>query len=396
MTRLGSAPVRFASPSGFASALGLAALLALLPASPARAQGVTLPPSGDNQKAVVTQYMGPASVTVEYHSPDVHAPDGSDRHGKIWGGLVHYGYSEENFGTCGKKCPWRGGANENTTVTFSHPVTVEGKPLAAGTYGLHFLAGEKEWTVIFSKVSTAWGSYFYDESNDALRVNVKSAANPYHEWLTYDFEDRQPASTVLALEWEDLKVPVAIALPNENEIYYQTLRRELESSPGFDYHGWQQAADFLAEKKVHLDDAEKWAQTAVSAPFIGEENFQTLQSLSNVQRARGKTAEADATMAKAIGHPSASPTDIYQYARPMIRDGKPKEALAIFQNASKRMPNKWPLDLGIARSYSAMGDYKSALKYAKQSLLVAPDGPNKDNVQRMIAKLEKGEDMNKQ
>ena len=357
---------------------------------------MTLPPSGDNEKAIVTQYMGPASVTVEYSSPDVHAPDGSDRHGKIWGGLVPYGYKEENFGTCGKKCPWRGGANENTVVKFSHDVTVEGKPLPAGTYGLHFLAGEKEWTVIFSKNHTAWGSYFYSEAEDALRVNVKPAANPYREWLTYDFIDRQPASTVLALEWEDLRVPIAITLPNDTEIYYQTLKRELESSPGFDYHGWQQAADYLADKKVHLDDAEKWAQTAVSAPFLGEESFNTLSSLAKVQRARGKTAEADATMAKAMAHPTATPTDIYQYARPMIREGKPKEALAVFQAASKRMPNKWPLDLGIARSYSALGDYKTALKFAKQSLLVAPDPQNKDNVQRMIAKLEKGEDMNKQ
>ena len=395
MHRHCTAPVRFASSSGFLFASGVA-LLALLPASPALAQGVTLPPSGDNEKAIVTQYMGPASVTVEYSSPDVHAPDGSDRHGKIWGGLVPYGYKEETFGTCGKKCPWRGGANENTIVKFSHPVTVEGKPLPAGTYGLHFLAGEKEWTVIFSKNSGAWGSYFYDEADDALRVNVKPTPAPYREWLTYDFIDRQPASTVLALEWEDLRVPIAITLPNDTEIYYQTLKRELESSPGFDYHGWQQAADYLADKKVHLDDAEKWAQTAVSAPFLGEESFNTLSSLAKVQRARGKTAEADATMAKAMAHPTATPTDIYQYARPMIREGKPKEALAVFQAASKRMPNKWPLDLGIARSYSALGDYKTALKFAKQSLLVAPDPQNKDNVQRMIAKLEKGEDMNKQ
>jgi tetratricopeptide (TPR) repeat protein len=379
----------------FRKSYSLAVLIGLALASPAGAQDVTLPPSGDNQKAAVTQFMGPASVTVEYSSPDVHAPDGSDRHGKIWGGLVPYGYSEENFGTCGKKCPWRGGANENTVIRFSHPVTVEGKPLAAGVYGLHFVAGEKEWTVLFSKNSDAWGSYFYSEADDALRVTVKPAANPYHEWLTYEFVDRQPASTVLALEWEDLKVPIAIALPNDTEIYYQTLKHELQSSPGFDYHGWQQAADYLIDKKVHLDEAERWAQAAVSMPFIGEESFATLTTLAHAQKALGKEAEAKATMDKALASPTVSPTDIYQYARPMIRDGKPKEALAVFQTASKRMPGKWPLDLGIARSYSALGDYKTALKYAKASLVVAPDQVNKDNVQKMIAKLEKGEDMNK-
>ncbi|HKQ97795.1 MAG TPA: DUF2911 domain-containing protein, partial [Candidatus Polarisedimenticolia bacterium] len=345
-----------------------AAFVLLIAAVPASAQGVTLPPSGDNQKSTVVQHLGIATVTVDYSSPDVHAPDGSDRHGKIWGELVPYGWHEENFGTCGKKCPWRGGANENTVVTFSHDVKVEGKPLPAGAYGLHFVPGETEWTAIFSKNSNSWGSYTYDEREDALRVTVKPAKSEYREWLAYDFTDRHPDHAVLALEWEDLRVPIAIDLPNASELYYQKLSDELRSSPGFDYHGWQQAADYLVQAKVHLEEAEKWAQNAVSMPFIGEENFATLSSLAGAQRARGKDTEAKATMDKALGLPSTSPFDIYQYARPMIRDGNPQEALKIFQNAAKRYPNKWPLDLGIARAYSAMGDYKTALKYAKTSL----------------------------
>ncbi|HEV8121401.1 MAG TPA: DUF2911 domain-containing protein [Candidatus Polarisedimenticolia bacterium] len=373
----------------------LAVLLALAQSAPARAQGVTLPPSGDNEKCVITQYLGPASITVTYSSPDVHAPDGSDRHGKIWGGLVPYGYHEENFGTCGKKCPWRGGANENTTVTLSHQMTVEGKPLPAGTYGLHFLAGEKEWTVIFSKNSTSWGSFFYDENEDALRVNVKANQAPYREWLEYDFIDRHPAKTVLAMQWEDLSVPITFEMPDQAEVYYQTLSEELRSSPGFDWHGWQQAADYLADQKIHLDTAETWAKNAVSMPFIGAENWDTLSTLAKVQKARGRDAQAKETMDKALVHPATKPTDIYQYARQMIRDGKPQEALTISQTASKRMNGQWPLDLGIARAKSAMGDYGAALKAARAALATAPDQANRDNVTRMIAKLEKGEDMNK-
>jgi hypothetical protein len=374
-----------------------AAILALASAVPARAQGVTLPPSGDNQKSVITQYLGPASITVEYHAPKVHAPDGSDRRGKIWGegALIPYGYHEEGFGTCGKKCPWRGGANENTTVALSHQMMVEGKPLPAGTYGVHFLPGEQEWTVIFSKNSTSWGSFFYDENEDALRVSVKPSKAPYREWLEYDFIDKHPAKAVLAMQWEDLSVPVTFEMPDQTEAYYRILSEELRSSPGFDWHGWQQAADYLAKEKVHLDEAETWAKNAVSMPFIGAENFDTLSTLAKVQKARGRDAQAKETMDKALTHPSATPFDIYQYARPMIRDGKPQEALAIFQAAAKRMPKTWPLDLGIARAQSAMGDYGTALKYARAALAVAPDQPNKDNVTRMIAKLEKGEDMNK-
>lgn len=370
-------------------------VLLLLIAAPAAAQGVTLPPSGDNQKCSITQHLGPATVTVDYSSPDVHGPDGGDRRGKIWGQLVPYGFHEENFGTCGKNCPWRGGANENTVVRFSHDVKVEGKPLAAGAYGLHFAPGETEWTVIFSKNSTSWGSYTYDAKEDALRVTVKPEKAPYREWLAYDFTDRHPDHAVLALEWEEMRVPIAIDLPNAAELYYETLSGELRSSPGFDYHGWQQAADYLVQQKVHLDVAEQWAQTAVGLPFIGEENFATLSSLAGAQKARGKEAEAKATMEKAVGLASTTPFDIYGYARPMIRDGNPQEALRIFQGAAKRYPGKWPIDLGIARAYSAMGDYKTALKYAKTSLTAAPDEQNRNNVTRMIGLLEKGQDMNK-
>jgi hypothetical protein len=375
-------------------ASSVAFALALAAALPAAAQSVTLPPSGDNQKASVTQQVGLVKVTVDYSSPDVHAPDGTDRRGKIWGGLVGYGWQEEGFGTCGKQCPWRGGANENTVFTTSHDIQVEGQPLAAGRYGLHFVPGEKEWIAIFSKNSTSWGHYTYSESEDALRVTVRPEKAPYREWLSYDFTDRQGDKATLALAWEELAVPIRIAVPNATELYAENLRRELRSAPGFTAEGWQQSAQYLVDQKVHLDWAEAWAQNAVSLPFIGKERFDTLKTLAAVQEASGKVAEAKATMAKALAHPTASPTDYYQYARPMIREGKAAEALALFQQAAKRFPGAWPTDVGIARSYSALGKYKEALKHAKAALAIAPDEVNRKNLERLIGLLEKGEDMN--
>ncbi|MBK7652641.1 MAG: DUF2911 domain-containing protein [Flammeovirgaceae bacterium] len=123
-------------------------------------QGLTTPPSGDNQKSKVTQFIGPVEVSIAYSSPDVHSPSGEDRSGKIWGGAAHFGFIDQGFGNS-KSAPWRAGANENTTFTVSHEVTIEGKPLKAGTYGL-FLAVSKEgpYTWIFSKNSTSWGSFF--------------------------------------------------------------------------------------------------------------------------------------------------------------------------------------------------------------------------------------------
>jgi hypothetical protein len=141
---------------------------------------MTLPPSGNNQKAEVVQYIGPVRISINYSSPSVHAAAGlaagKDRHGHIWGELVPYGLSDLGFGN-GKPAPWRAGANENTVFATSHDVLIEGKSLPAGHYGLHMIPNKDEWTIIFSKSWHEWGSFFYEESEDALRVNVKPHTN---------------------------------------------------------------------------------------------------------------------------------------------------------------------------------------------------------------------------
>src|ERR1700681_4739474 len=114
----------------------------------ARAQIISrlaIPPSGNNQRASITQQIGPVTVTIDYSSPAVHGPDGKDRRGQIWGKLVPYGLTDLGFGN-GKPAPWRAGANENTVFSISNDVMVEGKPLAAGHYGLHMIAGPEDWT----------------------------------------------------------------------------------------------------------------------------------------------------------------------------------------------------------------------------------------------------------
>jgi hypothetical protein len=179
--------------------------------------GLTLPPSGNNQKASVTQYVGPVRVTIEYSSPAVHGPNGKDRRGEIWGKLVPNGMSDLGFSD-GKQSPWRAGANENTVFAVSNPVTVQGQPLPAGRYGLHMIPGPDEWTIVFSKNASAWGSFFYDESEDALRVKAKPAKHEYREWLTYEFTARRPAETTVELQWEELAVPLTIKVDNINEI----------------------------------------------------------------------------------------------------------------------------------------------------------------------------------
>ena len=167
--------------------------------------------------------------------------------------------------------PWRAGANENTAITFSHDVKVEGKDLKAGTYAL-FLEVEKTgpWNWIFSNNSTGWGSYQYDPKNDALRVATSPKDAPFTEYLTYGFEDRLPASAVAFLQWENKRVPFKIEVPNVNDIYVAQIRKDLQSWPGFNYVNWQNAAQFCADNKVNLEEALVWADKAIKEPFRGQ------------------------------------------------------------------------------------------------------------------------------
>jgi tetratricopeptide (TPR) repeat protein len=375
----------------FRSSIASLALAALL-ASNAAAQAISTPPSGDNQKASVSQHLGLVEVKIDYSSPDVHGPDGADRRGQIWGKLVPYGMYDDGFGTC-TECPWRAGANENTVFTVSHDVLVEGQPLKAGSYGLFMIAQPEEWTVIFSKNNASWGNFFYDAKEDALRVKVKPSKSEYHEWLTYDFTDRQPEKATVALKWEELQVPFTISVPNATDLYMARIRDELRNFQGFRSENWVEAAQYALQVK-RPNDALEFADAAVHRQFIGQENFQTLNTLAQAQDAAGKTADATATRAKAMEHPTASQFDLHQYGRQLLAKGQKEDALKVFELNAKRHPNMWPVNVGLARGYSAVGRYKDALKYAKLALAQAPDDQNKTVLTEGIKKLEAGKDMN--
>lgn len=362
---------------------------------------LTLPPSGDNQKSSVTQYMGPVTVTIHYSSPDVHGPSGEDRTGKIWGQLVPFGFTNQQFGisTEANPSPWRAGANENTTFTFSHDVLVEGKKLKAGTYGF-FIApaeGDKEWTVIFSNNSTAWGSYSYEQKDDALRVQVKPTSGTYHEWLTYEFTDRQPASCVVALQWENKSIPIKISVPDINEVYFQQLSKELQNAPGFDYNNYVNAALFCAANKIHLETALQWADEAITGStyaFTARKDFTTLSCKATVLDSMGRKDEAKTIMTEAIKDPSAPMLAVHFYARGLQAQNKNQEALEVYKLNYKKFPNDAVTNLGLARGYAATGEYKNAMKYVDAALSMSPNPQVKATLDDAKKKLAEGKDFN--
>lgn len=356
---------------------------------------LTLSPAGDNQKSVTTQYMGLASVSVAYSSPDIHLPDGTDRTGKIWGQLVPYGLANLGFGnsTAENPSPWRAGANENTTITFSHDVQVEGSPLKAGTYGLHMIPGETEWTVIFSNNTSSWGSYFYDAKEDALRVTVKPEKGEYNEWLTYEFSDRKQNGCTVQLKWENLSVPFKIAVPNGDDLYVQSIRNELRSQKGFAWQNLMSAANWCAARKLNLEEALGWSNRVINQ--MGQKNFPAYQTKANVLVAMGKQDDANTVLEEAIKFPDANANQINNYGRQLIAQKKADKALEVFKYNAERFPtNTFVVKQGLARGYSAKGDYKTALKYANEALAAAPNPGAKTMIEGLVKKLEAGQDVN--
>ena len=370
--------------------LRLALIIAV--AFPAGAQivpGLAIPPSGNNQKASVTQYIGPVRVTIDYSSPAVHGTDGKDRHGQIWGKLVPYGLTDLGFGN-GKPAPWRAGANENTVFAVSDNVSIEGKPLPAGRYGLHMIAGLEEWVLIFSKDSNAWGSFYYDPAADVLRVTVKPRKHEYREWLTYEFTTRRPAESVAELQWEDLAVPWTIKVESVDDLYISKLKENLTNVQGFGWRGWVAASQFCVAGNTHLEQALEWAEIAVSKQFIGEANFTTLSNKAEVLEKLGRKEEAEKAMQLAIRHSSATPMDLHQYGRRLLAEKKDREALEIFRLNFERNGDQWPVNVGLARGYAANGDPKQAIEHARKALTQAPDDLNRKSLEAMIAALEAG------
>jgi hypothetical protein len=363
----------------------------------ATAQVVTLPPSGGNQKAAVIQHLGLVEVRIDYSSPDVHAPNGEDRTGKIWGQLVPWGTADLGFGN-GKPSPWRAGANENTVVTVSHDVTIQDQPLPAGRYGLHMIPGEQEWTIVFSRNSTSWGSFFYDPSEDALRVTAEPEKAEYREWLTYDFLDRQPDQATVALHWENLRVPFTIKVPNLVDLYLANLRNELRSTAGFTWRGFQEAAQYCLQScgddQARLQQALQWAESAV-APPLGEANFETLSTKAQVLQALGRDAESLEAMRLAVEHPAATAQQIHLAARQLQTQGNTTAAIELWKlNGARFGAETWPVAVGLARAYSASGDYAKALEYARKARTQAPDRLNQGNLDAIIVLLESGKDFN--
>jgi tetratricopeptide (TPR) repeat protein len=349
------------------------------------AQMLTTIADGGNKKASVSELIGITDVSIHYDRPAV-----KKREGKIWGELVPYGFTDLGFGTS-KAAPWRAGANENTSISFSTDVQVEGKFLPAGTYALFMAMAPAEATLIFSKNHTSWGSYFYDPKEDALRVTVKTIPTAdSRERLTYEFSDQQENSALITLRWEKLGIPFKVSV-DYISTQLASYRQELRSEKGFRWEAWVEAIDFCIKRNVNLEEALQWSDYAMNAVFVGERNFRTFSARASVLKKLNRSTEADQLMKEAI--PMGTMLEVHVYGRQLIDEKKYAEALQVFKINAEKNPGKFTPNMGLMRGHSANGDLKNALKYARLALPLAPENQKK-MVEGFIQTLESGKEIN--
>ena len=321
-----------------------------------------------SQHALVSQRIGVTDITINYHRPLANGR-------QIWGKVVPYGQV------------WRAGANENTTITFTDPVTIEGQALDKGTYGLHMIPGENQWIVIFSKDSAAWGSFTYKQEDDALRVTVKPLSTDTHNALAYDFDDIKADSTVVTMSWDKVAVPFKVTV-NVNDIVTASIHQQIHGLNQYYWEGWDDAAGYFLANKINLEEALKDEDQSIQA----EERYDNLLNKAKILEAMGRTQDAEMFRTKALD--KASALQLYFYARQLQGEKKQDEAFAVFRSTAKKFPDYWTSHMGLARVYSAQGDFDNAVKEVKLSLTSAPDS-NKANLEGYVKRLQNKEDINR-
>ena len=314
-----------------------------------------------SQEAFIQQRIGYTDISISYHSPGAKGRE-------VWGGLVPLGRV------------WRTGANENTIFTITHDAKINGQSLLAGSYGLHLLAEEEEWTFIFSKNHTSWGSYFYDEKEDALRVKVKVEDAPeFREWMSFEFHKRDRNGTTIALTWADQRAMFEVSL-DIDDIALDNIRKQLKSDAYWEWFSWCQAAAYCAEYEINTVEALEWIDRSITL----QANFSNHDVKADLLRQSGDDKGAATAIEKAIELGTA--IELERYGRRFLRQEDYDRAVFLFSKSLEKNDQYWRAYFNKGNALQGKGDKKEALKSYKSASKYAPEG-QKEMLEKKMASL---------
>ena len=225
-----------------------------------------------SQKSTVTQTVGDTEISIVYHRPNAKGR-------AIWGCkttdvIPKSGVTYDCLVPTGQV--WRTGANEATVVEISNDVMINGQKLPKGKYSLHTIPSENEWTIIFNKTWNQWGSFRYDEKEDALRITAKPAVGNMHETMTIGIEDVTENTAKIVIAWDKLHIPFTVDIGDVNKRAVARAQRQIVndqistanfilSSKMTDQYG-----DAISMLDKSLSTAETYAALTIKARILAE------------------------------------------------------------------------------------------------------------------------------
>ena len=312
-------------------------------------------------KAEITQQIGLSEIGINYSRPGVKGR-------KIWGGLVPYNN--------GIPFPWRAGANENTIIEISDDAEINGESIKAGIYGFHIIPSESEWILIFNNHNKSWGSFFYDESFDVLRVKVLPTQNEFTEWLEYGFEDLTPSSVSVYMKWEKLKINFEISF-DEKHIVLKNIKEQLLSLPGFGWEGPMEAAAFCLDNDFNYTEALKWIDISINRNPVFQNKIIKAELLAKI----GEVKKSDELKSDAFENSTENELNVFGYE--LLNKNNIDEALKIFKLNINRHQKSWNCYDSYADALNRAGKNEEAIKNYKKALELAPEN-QKERINKLI------------
>ena len=270
-----------------------------------RRSGRRSPRRSRSPAASVAQTVGVTRIEIDYARAAVKGR-------KVWGELVPYGEV------------WRAGANINTTIDgVDAGRGRRARALPAGTYGLHMLPTEKEWTVILSRDAVRWGSFGYDEKHDAARFTIDAVRRADDRVAR---STRSTRSTTTRPKSCSPGRSVRAAFPIQVDTQAETIAA-LEARPDRSRAVLLAALEHGGELQLQQQGRRRRrARPGRDVDRHRTPNFINSQDQGQVPAAPGDARRADALVAEALGDATEQEINAVRLRAPRRRQDEPRRS----------------------------------------------------------------------